>query len=100
MLHGILLRPYVVVTIIVWIGILASTYTIRRCNLRQWQMATYYFLTGLVAFLIYAFLSLAATFLAHPPGIGIATTAGKALSLLFMGIGFHKMRRTAVTVGA
>lgn len=102
MVVGPVVQPEMVTLGAAWIGLIISAYTIQTFNLRQWKIASYYFLTGLVAFILYATVELFRLFLDAYPSIlfkyiGISF---KAFSILSITIGIYQVWRTASTVGA
>lgn len=97
-----LVQPPITTLVFAWAGLIVSFYTIQTFNLRLWQISSYYFLTGLIAFILYAFiesfrffLDVQSTFIFLYVGLTF-----KALSLFFITLGVYKVRKTAKTLGA
>jgi hypothetical protein len=102
MVLDLLTRPEIITLIAAWIGLIISFYTIQEFNLRKWKIAAYYILTGLTAFILYAFveafrIALDTQTAAFFHFVGISF---KALAILFITFGVYQVRQTAKTIGA
>lgn len=96
----LLVQLPVVTMLVAWAGIVISFYALQTFNLRDWQIATYVFMSGLVAFMLYAFIESFYTLL---PATGVFHIVGdglKLLSILFITGGILKARQTAKKTGA
>jgi hypothetical protein len=102
MVLGYVTQPQLLTMIAAWIGLFVSFYTIQTFNLRQWKIAAYYFLTGLIAFILYATIELFRLFLNETPSLFFQYIGYtfKAFAILFITAGVYKVWRTANTVGA
>ncbi len=98
----LLTRPSIVTLVVAWIGLIVSGYTIQTFNLRKWKVASYYFLTGLIAFILYAFVDAFSFFLDIQTAtvFSYISVSFKALAILFITFGIFTVWRTAKTIGA